>query len=119
MGTLTKNTHRHDSRSRRIAPAEGPRAAPRAAEAPHTPITMDRRSGGKSGRIIDSEAGLRIEAPIPWTTRAAINHPTAGAMPEPRDPTIKTTTPTMNVRRRPFRSARRPAMSRNAPMATE
>ena len=85
-----------------MAPAEGPMAAPSAADAPQIPITRERRSAGKSGRTIAREAGLSIEPPMPCTTRAAINSPGLGAAPDRNDPATKIVTPIMKSFRRPF-----------------
>ena len=93
MGTLTKKIQRQLSKSSKIAPIVGPTAAPRAADAPHIPITVECRDAGNSGKIIEREAGLKIEEPIPCRTRAAIKNPGVGAIPERNDPSIKTATP--------------------------
>ena len=103
----------------RIAPSDGPTAAPRAAEAPQMPITMERRSGGNSGSTIDMDEGPRMEPPTPCRTRAETSHVTLSAIPDRKDPTTNTPTPIMNRRRRPFWSARRPASRRKAPTEME
>ena len=57
------------------------------------PITVEWREGGNSGKIIESDAGLKIEDPIPCKILAAIRRPGVGAIPEKNDPSIKTATP--------------------------
>ena len=48
-------------------------------------------------------------APTAWTTLAAISTATPGASPHSTDPTLNPASPARNTRRRPSRSAQRPA----------
>ena len=51
--------------------------------------------------------------PSPWPARAATSTPADGARPHANDPTANTTSPAMNTRRRPTRSAARPPSNKN------
>ena len=66
---------------------------------------------------IDSAAGEMIAPPKPCTAREAISIPSLCARPQTSEAIVNTTTPTMNTRRRPSRSAARPPNSRKPPNA--
>ena len=65
--------------------------------------------------MIDSAAGETIAAPSPCTARAAISQASDWARPPSSEASEKTTSPSMNILRRPIRSARRPPSSRKPP----
>jgi hypothetical protein len=65
--------------------------------------------------MIESAAGEMIAAPKPWIARAAISTGSDHASPHRNEATVKTATPTMNMRRRPSMSPDRPPSSRNPP----
>ena len=92
----------------------GPRPEARAADAPHSPMACERRSGGKASTTSASDAGTRIAAPSAWTTRKAMSIPTPGAIAQSTEARVNSPTPTVNARRRPSRSASRPDTTRNA-----
>jgi hypothetical protein len=48
-------------------------------------------------------------APAAWTTRAAISRPTPGASAHSTEPRVNAASPAVKTRRRPARSAHRPA----------
>ena len=50
-------------------------------------------------------------APSPWTTRPAIKSCTEGARAHSADPRVKIPSPAKKIRRRPSRSAVRPAVT--------
>ena len=50
-------------------------------------------------------------APLPWMKRPATSRSTDGASPHRADPRVKTPSPMKNSRRRPRRSALRPAVT--------
>ena len=68
---------------------------------------------------MESAAGVMIAAPNPCTARATISIPSDCASPQTSEAIVKSATPTMNTRRRPSRSAARPASKRNPPNAIE
>ena len=90
IGTLTNSTQRQLSPLVRIPPSSTPAAPPALANAP-------------------------IAAPRPWTARAAISQPADWAIPPANEASENTTRPSMNMRRRPSRSATRPPSRRNPP----
>gem|GEM_PF-4536917 len=57
----------------------------------------------------DNEAGTIRPAPAAWITRAAISAATPGARPQHSEPMLKVISPATKRRRRPTRSAHRPA----------
>src|SRR4051794_14304989 len=61
---------------------------------------------------MDSDAGMKSAAPVPWSTRAAMSQAMSGAATHIADATVKTTSPAVNSRRAPRRSPRPPARSR-------
>ncbi len=112
-GMLIQNTQRHDTSTRK-PPITGPRAAPSAPMADHVPIACARKFPGTAASNSDNDAGTIMPAPIAWTRREAIRNPTSGATPDRTEPSVKTTRPATNIRRRPIRSAQRPAGTRTA-----
>ncbi len=64
--------------------------------------------------MIDSALGVMIAAPIPWKPHAPISAVSDQASPQRSEASVNRTTPTMNTRRRPSRSAARPP-SRSKP----
>ncbi len=62
-----------------------------------------------------SEAGAAKASPRPWTNRLATNMAGLTAAPHVAEATAKIATPTMNIRRRPRMSARRPPKSKKPP----
>jgi hypothetical protein len=111
IGTLMRKISRQSDASINRAPTEGPNAAPNAPIAPQTPIATPRFARGNWGSTMAREAGVNSAPPTACTTRAAINAPALGASPHSADPTRNPTTPVMNMRRRPRRSASRPDSS--------
>src|SRR6202035_506535 len=81
-------------------------AAPRPARSPRP---FPRPDAGTAASSSDSDAGTIAPAPAAWTTRAAIRRPTPGASPHSTDPAVNPASPATNNRRRPIRSAHRPA----------
>src|ERR1039457_5169919 len=107
-GMLIQKTQRHDT-STRNPPMTGPSAAPSAPIADHVPMACARAGPGTAANKSESDAGTIMPAPIAWMRRAATNSDTSGVTPERIDPNVKTTRPATNIRRRPMRSAQRPA----------
>ena len=116
IGTLTNSTQRQLSPLVRIPPSSTPAAPPAPATAPQIPSA--RLRSGPSANVlvtIDSAAGETIAAPMPWTARAAISHASDCARPPSSDASENTISPSMNILRRPSRSAIRPPSSRKPP----
>ena len=112
-GMLIQKTQRHDS-STRNPPMTGPSAAPSAPIADHVPMACARAGPGTAASNSDSDAGTIMPAPIAWMRRAAMRSATFGATAESIEPSVKTTRPATNIRRRPMRSAHRPAGTNTA-----
>ena len=64
---------------------------------------------------IESADGVITAAPTPCTARDAMSTPSDQASPQKSEAIEKMTTPMMKTRRRPYRSARRPASRRKPP----
>jgi hypothetical protein len=107
-GTLIQNTQRQLTWTR-APPMTGPRAAPSAPSADQVPIAFGRAAAGTAASSSDSDAGTIAPAPAACTTRAAISAPTPGASPHSTEPRLNPASPATNSRRRPTRSAHRPA----------
>ena len=115
-GTLTKNTQRHEAMSVRMPPISRPTAAPLAAIALHTPSALVRSwRSVKVVVMIDSAAGETSAPPRPCRARPAISIPMDWARPLSSEAAENRTTPAMNRRLRPSRSAARPPSSRKPP----
>jgi hypothetical protein len=79
--------------------------------APQTLIGTPRRSGGKIRVTVDSVCGVSRAAPMPCTTRAAINISMESARPHHTDAAVNTARPIRYRFFGPYRSPRRPATS--------
>ncbi|GGX60505.1 hypothetical protein GCM10010510_00940 [Streptomyces anandii JCM 4720] len=78
--------------------------------APQTPIARARSRGSvKVLVMIDMATGLSIEPPTACTMRKTTSSSRLGAREHSSDPRPKTTSPAMNTRLRPMRSAVEPA----------
>src|ERR1700758_3847642 len=107
-GTLIQNTQRQLTWTR-LPPITGPSAAPSAPSADQVPRAFARPAAGTAASRSDNDAGTIAPAPAAWMTRAAISSPTPGASPHSTDPAVNPASPATNTRRRPIRSAHRPA----------
>ena len=115
-GTLTKKIHGHERKSTRMPPKSTPKAAPTPPTAPQPPSAMLRsRPSLKVATRMDSAAGVMVAAPSPWNARKAMRDASLQASPQRSEPSVKTTAPKMNTRRRPSRSAERPPSRRKPP----
>src|SRR5262249_38098064 len=109
IGTLTTNTERQPHASTKSPPMVGPSAAASAPAAPQSAMACGTLDLGKACRISASDAGVSAAAPHPCRTLAATSTPTPGATAQMADATVKTPIPARKTRRRPRRSAHRPA----------
>jgi hypothetical protein len=83
--------------------------------APQIPSALLRSApSSKVVVMIESALGVMTAAPIPWKARAPISALSDQASPQSSDASVNRTTPTMNTRRRPSKSAARPP-SRSRP----
>ena len=114
IGTLTRNTRRQLPAATRSPPSEGPSPAAPAATADSSATPCDRRSAGNESSTRASDDGTRSAAPSACSTRNAVSVPGDGATAHSTDATVNSSSPLMKTRRRPMRSARRPAATRKA-----
>ena len=108
----------HDQVSALVSapPSSTPAAPPLPEAAPQTPsATLRSRPSAKVVIRIESAAGASSAAPSPWSERNAISEPDDHASPSSSELTVKTVMPSMNIRRRPSRSAMRPPSSSAPP----
>lgn len=86
---------------------------------PHTPMARRRAEGSMCAAAIRVRpAGARIAAPTPCTKRATMSSGPFTARPAARLATVNPTRPITSIRRRPNRSFRRAASSKNPPNVT-
>ena len=102
----------------RTEPSEGPVATARADTPPHIATAWALAAGAVADSSRASDAGISRAAPMAWTTRPAMSSHAEGAMPHSRDPAVKISKPSRKMRRRPERSAIRPAPRSRAPNTT-
>ncbi len=114
IGTFMKNTQRQPTASTSRPPSDGPRAAATAPVALQIATAVARFSTGNSGSSSASEVGTRIAPAAAWRMRAATSNSADGARPHSSDVPRNATTPIRNIRRRPTRSASRPAGTSSA-----
>ena len=99
-----------------MPPKRTPTAAPEPPIAPQIPSALLRSAPPSNVVVmIESAAGEMIAAPRPCTARDGDQHAVVQASPQKNDASVKTTTPTRKIRRRPSRSAARPPSSRKPP----
>src|SRR6266480_3531253 len=119
-GRLTKKIQRQSKFCTRKPPRTGPAAAANPDSAPQTPIAAPRRSRGKTAMIIARLTGFNAAAPIAWNALKPISQLMAGqpvseAMvgesAHNKDPRLKIIIPNMNIRLRPYWSAKRPIVT--------
>jgi hypothetical protein len=113
---LTQNTHRQPSAPASTPPRKNPLMPPAAAAAVQTPRARAR--SGPLGKVVvssDSAAGTAIAAPSPWRARAPSSIAGALARPQASEATVNSASPMANSRRRPYRSAARPASNNKPP----
>src|SRR5690242_777887 len=113
IGMLMKKTHRQLSWTR-LPPMTGPNAAPIAPNADQVPIAAALELAGTEASSSESEAGTISPAPPAWTILAPISAAAEGAAPHSREPSVNVARPATKTRRRPTRSAHRPAGTRTA-----
>jgi arabinosyltransferase C len=116
IGRLIQNTARQPTTWMSRPPTIGPSAIAMPTTLPQIPRARARSTRSvKICEMIDRATGFIIDAPIPWTRRAAMSRPMLGARLHSSDPSAKTLRPVWKTRRRPKRSPAAPAsISRDA-----
>ena len=116
MGTFTNSTQRQLSPLVSTPPSSTPAAPPAPATAPHTPSARLRSEPSENVVVTsDRAAGDTSAAPSPWIARAPSSQASDWASPPTSEASENSTSPYMNIRRRPTRSASRPPSSRQPP----
>ena len=113
-----KKAQRQPPASMSTAPRDGPVATARAEMPPHMATAWARSDGAVAASRSASEAGMSSAAPTACTTRPPMSIQGLVATPHSREPSVNTAMPRRNQRRRPERSAMRPAPSSRAPNTT-
>ena len=117
-GTLTNSTQRQFRPLVSTPPSSTPAAAPEPATAPQIPSALLRSAPSLKIAVTSaSAAGASIAAPTPWSAREAISCPWLCESPPASDAPPNTSSPIMNMCRRPRRSAIRPPSSSSPPNA--
>ena len=113
-GTFTKKIHRQDRPETRMPPSSGPMATARPVTAPQTPKAVPRSLPRKASASNASDTANMIAPPTPCRARESCSISVLTAKPHSADAQVNTTRPIRYSRRRPYMSARLPAVSRNA-----
>ena len=113
-GTFTKKIHRQDSPDVSRPPSSGPMATARPVTAPQTPNATPRSRPRKASASRASETANMIAPPTPCSPRDSCSISVLAAKPQSTEAPVNTARPVRYSRRRPYMSARLPAVSRNA-----
>ena len=101
-------------------PSSTPAAPPLPETAPQIPRARFRSCPSANVVVrIESAAGASRAAPSPCKERKAISEPDDQANPASSEEVVKSASPTMNIRRRPSRSAMRPPSNNTPPNRIE
>jgi hypothetical protein len=111
---LTKNTQRQPAPSTSTPPSDGPTAAATAPADVQMAVAVARFAAGNSGSSRPREVGTRIAPPMACNTRAPTSTSGDVASPASIEAPTKEYIPMKNIRRRPTRSATRPAGTSSA-----
>jgi len=114
IGMFTPNTRRQFAAATSSPPSEGPNPAAAAPTADSSATPWERCSGGNAFSTSARADGTRKAAPSPCTTRKAISTSADGATAHSSEPTVNSSRPKTNTRRRPSRSATPAPAMRNA-----
>ena len=113
-GALRNNTHRQPGPPVSTPPSRAPAGTPTEDTADQMARARSRADPSARSRSAEPAPPARsAPPPSPWPARAATSTPADGARPHANDPTANTTSPAMNTRRRPTRSAARPPSNKN------
>ena len=114
IGALTKKIHRQDRPEVSTPPSSGPMATARPVTAPQAPNAMPRSRPRKASASSASDTANMIAPPAPCRARDSCSISVLAAKPHRTDAPVNTTRPARYSRRRPYLSARLPAVSKNA-----
>ncbi len=114
MGALTKKIHRQEMPDVSTPPSSGPIATASPVTAPQTPKAVPRSFPRNASASSASDTANMMAPPTPCTARDICSMSVLTAKPHRTDAQVNTPSPARYSRRRPYRSARLPAVSRNA-----
>ena len=114
IGTFTKKMYRQDRPEVSTPPSSGPMATARPVTVPQTPNAMPRSFPRKESASNASDTANMIAPPTPCKPRESWSISVLAAKPHSTEAQVNTARPTRYSRRRPYMSARLPAVSRNA-----
>ena len=114
MGTFTKKIHSQPMPDVIRPPTTGPTATAAPITPPKMPKAIPRSGPWNAWAMSASEVANIIAPPVPCTARARFKTSGVDDRPHAAEERVNTTRPVTKIRRRPNRSAREPAVSRNA-----
>ena len=119
IGTLTRKIQRQPTVSVSSPPSSVPSAAPAAPTNAYTPIARARSVGsGNSAAIMPSTTADAIAAATPCPNRASTSIVASTDPPHSSEASTNNSSPVTSLRRRPYSSPSRPAISSNPPSCT-
>src|SRR4051794_33395191 len=113
-GTFTKKIHSQPSPSVSAPPTRGPTATAAPTVEPQAAIAVPNSRPRNSCAMSASEVANMAAPPTPWRPRARLSRVELVARPHRSEATVKTRTPSWNMRLRPSRSASDPTVSMRA-----
>ena len=119
IGTLTKKIHSQPRLSVIKPPISGPTATAPPTVAPQTPNAVARSLPWNSWPISASAVANMPAPPMPWRPRQRFRTVGSLLIPHRNEAKVKTPKPIVKTRRRPSRSPRLPAVSRNEASISE
>ena len=119
IGTLTKKIHSQPRFSVITPPISGPTATAPPTVAPQTPNAVARSLPWNSWPISANEVANMPAPPIPCRPRQRFSSVGSSLIPHRNEAKVKIPKPIVNTRRRPSRSPRLPAVSRNEASISE
>ncbi len=119
IGTLTKKIHSQPKFSVITPPISGPIATAPPTVAPQTPKAVARSLPWNSCPISASEVANMPAPPTPCRPRQRLSRVASSLIPQRNEATVKIAKPIVKTRRRPSRSPRLPAVSRNEASISE
>ena len=114
IGTFTKKMYRQERPLVSTPPSSGPMATARPVTVPQTPKATPRSRPRNASASSASDTANMIAPPTPCKPRDSCSISVVAANPHSTDAPVNTARPTRYSSRRPYMSARLPAVSKNA-----
>ncbi len=119
MGRFSQKMARQPKACVSAPPSTGPIAMEIPTTPLHTPMARASSRGSRKVLVmIDMATGFSIEPPTAWAALKTISQPSPGASAHSSEPAVKITSPVLNTRRRPIRSAVEPDSMRKEASTT-